>query len=515
MATQQLTGRQIKDGVVSNNHIAAGAAIASTKLASWSADRAAGGNKLTGLAPGTAATDAVTKSQLDSVATASAAGLAVKAPVRVASTANIAGTYSATGGTSARGQFTLMPNSVDGVSLAANDRVLLKDQSTGAQNGIWIVTTLGSGSNGVWDRATDIDGDAEVTDGTAVFVGEGTQATTQWVLTTNAPITVGGASGTALVFTQFGAGSVYSADETTLTLASTTFSIKNAGVGATQLATDAVTTAKINALAVTDAKLAADSVITAKILDGNVTTNKLAADAVTNAKLADNAVQQENLADNSVGTTEIIDANVTAAKLAADSVTTVKILDANVTTAKIADANVTLAKMAANSVDASKIVDGSVGASELGTDAVTTVKILDANVTLAKLAANSVDASKIVDGSVAAAELASDAVTTIKILDANVTAAKIATDAVTTVKIQANAVTGGKIAFIDQTVSGTVNGSNAAFTTSAAATPGSLIVWVNGVRNRPTTDFSYSGSTTTFTTAPETGDDIAVFGVTA
>ena len=150
-------------------------------------------------------THAATKAYVDSVAI----GLNVKHACRLASTANVTGTYNATGGSKSRGQFTAMPNTLDSVSLAANNRVLLKDQSTGAQNGIWVVTTLGTGANGVWDRATDFDDDAEVTSGAFTFIEEGTvNDNTGWVLGTNNPITIGGASGTALTFVQFsGAGS--------------------------------------------------------------------------------------------------------------------------------------------------------------------------------------------------------------------------------------------------------------------------------------------------------------------
>lgn len=206
MATNQIRGEQIKSGVITNTHINASAAIASTKLATWSADMNAGSFKLTNLATCTANTDAANKAYVDGVAS----GLDVKNSVRAASTANVAGSYSATGGTSARGQFTGMPNTIDGVTLAANDRVLLKDQSTGAQNGIWVVSALGSGSNGVWDRATDFDTDAEVNSGAFTFVEEGTtNDNTGWVLTTNNPITIGGGSGTSIAFSQFsGAGSI-------------------------------------------------------------------------------------------------------------------------------------------------------------------------------------------------------------------------------------------------------------------------------------------------------------------
>ena len=157
--------------------------------------------KITGLATPTNPTDAATKGYVDSVSV----GLDVKLSVRAASTANIASvTYNATGGTSTRGQMTTAPNTLDSVSLAANDRILLKNQTTAAQNGIWVVSTLGTGANGVWDRAGDFDADAEVTAGAFTFVEDGgTQADTGWVLTTNNPIVIGGASGTALAWAQF------------------------------------------------------------------------------------------------------------------------------------------------------------------------------------------------------------------------------------------------------------------------------------------------------------------------
>ena len=169
------------------------------QMAAPTADVSFNTHKATNVLAGTASTDAVNKAQLDAVA----AGLAdPKDSVRAALTTNLAGiTYTAAGGASARGQITVAPNTLDGVALAANNRIALLGQTTGAQNGIYVVTTLGTGANGVWDRATDFDADAEVTSGTFFFVTEGTlNADTGWFLSTNDPITIGGAGGTTLVF---------------------------------------------------------------------------------------------------------------------------------------------------------------------------------------------------------------------------------------------------------------------------------------------------------------------------
>lgn len=143
----------------------------------------ANGFQLKGLAAGTTANDAVNKSQLD----AAVQGFSWKLPVRVASTANI--TLSGT-------------QTIDGVALAVADRVLVKNQTAGSGNGIYVV------ASGAWTRATDMDTDAEAL-GAAMFVTEGTiNGNQQWVLTTDAPITLGT---TPLVFAQVGAGTTYSA----------------------------------------------------------------------------------------------------------------------------------------------------------------------------------------------------------------------------------------------------------------------------------------------------------------
>jgi hypothetical protein len=92
------------------------------------------------------------------------------------------------------------PNNVDGVTLSLNDRVLVTGQADPTQNGIYIITTLGSGANGTWARSNDTNETGELLAGTIVMVTEGLiYADTQWKLITDNPITIGI---TPLVFTQ-------------------------------------------------------------------------------------------------------------------------------------------------------------------------------------------------------------------------------------------------------------------------------------------------------------------------
>ena len=144
----------------------------------------------------------VNKSYVDSVAN----GLDVKASVRVATTANLAGTYDNGAGTITAGSNGAI--SVDGVTLVVNDRVLVKDQSTAAQNGFYKVTTVGSGSAAfVLTRTPDADAASELTAGAFTFTEEGTaNADNGYVLSTNGAITLGT---TGITFEQFsGAGQI-------------------------------------------------------------------------------------------------------------------------------------------------------------------------------------------------------------------------------------------------------------------------------------------------------------------
>lgn len=119
------------------------------------------------------------KAYVDSQTSASAAGLDVKDSVKIATTANI----------TLSGEQT-----IDGV-LSSTDRILVKNQTTGSENGIYVTAA------GAWSRSTDADEDAEVTTGLFCLVTDGTvNGSTGWVLQTANPITV---DTTSLSFNQF------------------------------------------------------------------------------------------------------------------------------------------------------------------------------------------------------------------------------------------------------------------------------------------------------------------------
>jgi hypothetical protein len=179
-------------------------------------------------------TDIVNKNYADSIAT----GINFHQACRLASTAALPScTYN--NGTSGVGAtLTATANaalSVDSTLVALNNRVLIKNQVDGAQNGVYVVTQTGSGSTPfILTRATDFDtpgtGVDNIDAGDFFLITAGsTNANTSWVQQTPLPITVGT---TPIVFSQFGAGGTTYTAGTGLTLAGTVFSITNTAVTA-------------------------------------------------------------------------------------------------------------------------------------------------------------------------------------------------------------------------------------------------------------------------------------------
>ncbi len=169
----------------------------------------AGGFLISNVASPVSGTDAANKNYVDSVAT----GLDLKASVRLATAAALAAVTAAGSGVgktltaNANGALT-----VDGVAAANGNRVLVKNQVTTADNGIYVVTDAGSaGTPFILTRSTDADQNSEVTAGMFMFVAEGTvNADTGWVLITNDAITV---DTTGLVFSQFSTVNAYTFDQ--------------------------------------------------------------------------------------------------------------------------------------------------------------------------------------------------------------------------------------------------------------------------------------------------------------
>ena len=159
------------------------------------------------------AQDAATKNYVDSVAQ----GLDVKASVRAATTAAVTLATALENG-----------DTLDGVTLATGDRVLVKNQADGSENGVYVVK-----ASGAPDRALDANSNADVTSGMFTFVEQGTvNGNSGWVLTTDNPITLGT---TALTFAQFSGAGTYTASNGVL-LTGTNFTFDPLSTGGLQTA---------------------------------------------------------------------------------------------------------------------------------------------------------------------------------------------------------------------------------------------------------------------------------------
>ena len=340
--------------------------------------------RLSNVSEPTVATDAATQHYVDttiaSELTNKVNGLSWKSSTRTASTANEGGTYDSTALT-----FTSDANGaaeIDGVTLDVADRVLLKNQTVGSQNGIYTVTSTGDASNPyVFTRALDCNEHGDFENAT-VFISEGalnsdigyTQTTDAFSMDTSdanfAQFSSAGSynGGDGVIVT----GKVISADtdNSSITIQSGKITIAAGGVTSNHLAAGSVKNAALGTDCIDSTKISDNAVNTEHITNASITGAKLDADCIDSTKLADNAVNSEH----------VVDASITSAKLSSGSVATASLQD--------------------NSVTSGKIAAGAVGTSDVANDAITSVHVSAGAVGTAALADASVNNDKLSDGSI-------------------------------------------------------------------------------------------------------------------
>lgn len=199
MSVTQVRGStQIIAGSIYDAQIASSAAIASSKLAdgaNWikkdgtvamTAALNMNSHLISNLSTPSADTDAATKAYVDGLVSA---GLTLKSPVNYISTGDLtlSGLTTQTYGD--------WPS-----TLTAGDRILVKDNTTTTENGIYVAAT------GAWTRATDFNSSGNIITNSFFFVSKGTAlASTGWVMSTVGPVTPGT---TPIAFVQFSAAGV-------------------------------------------------------------------------------------------------------------------------------------------------------------------------------------------------------------------------------------------------------------------------------------------------------------------
>lgn len=377
MGSFKLTG--LAAGTTTGDSVRYEQAILASGVNAWSGNQSLGGNKITGSADPTSAQDLATKAYVDAVAL----GLSPKKSARVGTTANI--TLSGT-------------QTIDTISVVAGDRVLVKNQTSAPQNGIYIVAA------GAWSRSTDMNS----TTPNDEFNGA-------WV-----PVQLGSQAGQ--IFVQYGT--------------------------VTTIGTDAVNFEFYNPLA----SLVGGDMIS--VTGSTIAVDLAAASGLESSNPGNSAGQLRVKLEASNPSLKFSGSNELAIKfdgagaiLAGVSGTAVQVDNSTVeifsNALRLKDAGVTLAKMAANSVDESKIVSttysptgaiagggGSKVAVQVDNSTLeissNAVRQKDAGTTAAKLNTNVADQSTIVGGagtalSVAQAPLLSEIVTVGEAMVANTT----------------------------------------------------------------------------------------------
>lgn len=405
--------------------------------------------KLTNLTDPTTAQDASTKNYVDTQITQKLNGIQWKEPCVVRTTANLASSFSGNVITmSANGALTL-----DGTTLALNDRVLVMNQTTQTQNGIYLITQVGDARAGQeapakLSRATDCDTSAEM-NSASVFISKGTlYANTAFVQTTDDVVL----NTSNIVWEQFASfsdivagtgltkvGNTFSAnvDDSSTEVSGGSISIKSGGITNAHLGTGVVQAGNIANATITATQLANDCVETSQVKNANITNAKLATDACDTNVIKNNAINADKIANGAVGATELATNAVQTSHLSTGCVDSDAIGAAQVLSAGIAGNAVLTSHIGAGQVQTANILDNNITAQKIASNAVVSSKIASANVlethhvsggvSERALAANAVSAAKMKADSVATASVQNLAITEGKLANASVSTSKIGT----------------------------------------------------------------------------------------
>ena len=482
-----------------------------------------------------------TRGYVDSVA----AGLDPKDSCKVTTTGNI--TLSGT-------------QTIDGVSVSAGDRVLVKDQTTASQNGIYIC------SADAWTRSTDMAVGSDAA-GASMFIEQGTlNGDVGFVCTSNKGAALVGTND--LTFSQYTGASNITAgaalsktgdqldvevDGVTIEVSSDALQLKDSGITNDKIADGTISNGKLANSSISGVQLggnlaalsagstggivmtsyngsSAVADISINLDGGSLATSssglKVDTNGIATLMIQDDAITSAKLADGSVLTATLADLAVTDAKLAANAVVTTKINDGAVTTAKIA----------ADAIDASKIADAAVQREHLNSNVVNAAGavVLDGTNNDLKVAVDgssieiNSNALRVKAGGIATAMVADDAITQAKIADAAVGGSQLEDGSVSGQKVLDSTLASAKLNFVAsyETLSAG-DGTATTFDTSAAADSnmlGGAIVFRNGlamglVQSSPSGQDQYTLSATggaggnarvTFGTAPNSGDQITI-----
>ena len=383
IASSAITSAKLAAGVINSSSLLGNSVVTAAKVdltGTWNF-----GSATLQAANPTNASDVAIKSYVDGLV---GAGVFWKEPARVASTANI--NLSNPGG-----------SSFDGITLSGGDRILVKNQTTASQNGVYDF----NGAASAMTRSADANS-ADELNGLAIFIKEGSDNADQGYYQSAEISSLGSDSVTFVQFTGLGqitAGNGLTKTGNRLDIAT--------GVGI-NISSDAVVFRAGAGLdfagndvdvQVDDSSIEIDGSGNLQVKANGITSSMIGTNQVTGNEIAALAVATANLADSSVSTVKLGGSVVTEAKLASLSVSEAKIQSSAITASKIAaavagdglshDSSTGLAVNVDDSTietnaDALRLKDLGITSSKLQNNSVITSKIADANITEAKLSSS-------------------------------------------------------------------------------------------------------------------------------